>query len=266
MSRHSQTREVMVKKHRTTLVVLAAALVMPSNLLAQWKTPWDYEGPRGADHWSEIDPAYAACNSGKEQSPIDIRDAEKANLPPLRFEYKSEPLKYLINNGKTIRVNYHDSPDSGSFMTVGEKRYQLTQFHFHHPSEETINGKAYAMEVHFMHQASNGAIVGVTVFVKQGKGNATVHQLWDHMPMTESKEIEIAGVEINPAKLLPRNTAYYQYIGSVTAPPCTEGVTWYVLKTPIEISAEQIEAFAKLYTHDARPVQPLNGRVVTESR
>jgi carbonic anhydrase len=233
---------------------------------AQWKTHWTYEGPTGAAHWSELDPAYAACNSGKEQSPIDIRDAQKADLPALRFAYKSEPLKYLINNGYTIRVNYHDAPEAGSFLIVGAERYQLTQFHFHHPSEEYVDGQAYDMEVHLMHQASDGKTAGVTVFLKAGKANETVQKIWEHMPGTESKEEEVPRVEINPANLLPANTAaYYAYNGSVTAPPCTEGVRWFVLKDPVSVSSEQIRAFAELYPHDVRPLQPLNGRVIKES-
>jgi carbonic anhydrase len=249
-----------------SLALLAvAAILAPLAVRAQWKTRWSYDGPRGVDHWSELDPDYAACNAGKEQSPIDIQTAQKADLPALRFEYKSEPLKFLINNGYTIRVNYHDAPGSGNFLTVGGERYQLTQFHFHHPSEEYVQGKPYEMEAHFMHQAEDGKIAGVTVFLKAGKANAMVQQLWDHMPVTESKEEEIAGVEINPGALLPIDLSYYMYMGSQTAPPCTEGVTWFVMKTPVEISAEQISAFAKLYPHDVRPVQPLNKRVVKQT-
>jgi carbonic anhydrase len=256
-----------LRKHRMTfavLVVLAAVLV-PTGSRAQWKTPWTYGGATGAEHWSELDPEYAACNTGKQQSPIDIRNAEKAELPAIRFEYKSGPLKYLINNGHTIRVNYHDAPGSGNFLIVGDKRYQLTQFHFHHPSEEYIHGKPFDMVVHFMHQASDGQLAGVAVFLKRGSANATIRQIWDHMPKTESKE-EDAGVEVNPAGLVPHDTAYYTYMGSLTAPPCTEGVTWFVLRTPVDISPEEIKAFTKLYPHDVRPVQPLNGRVVKESR
>jgi carbonic anhydrase len=247
------------------LLVVAAALV-PAGSRAQWKTHWTYEGATGAEHWGDLDPEYAACKVGKEQSPIDIRNVEKAELPALRFEYKSGPLKFLINNGYTIRVNYHDIPGSGSFLIVGDKRYQLTQFHFHRPSEEYIHGKPYDMEVHLMHAASDGKVAGVTVFLKAGRANTTIQQILDHMPKTEGKEQEIAGVEVNPAELLPHDPAYYTYMGSVTAPPCTEGVTWFVLKTPVEISPEEIDAFAKLYPHDVRPIQPLNGRVVNESQ
>ena len=154
----------------------------------------------------------------------------------------------------------------GNFLIVGDERYQLTQFHFHRPSEEYIHGKPYDMVVHFMHVASDGKVVGVAVLLKAGSANATIQQLWEQMPTTEGKEREIAGVEVNPTGLLPHDTAYYTYMGSLTAPPCTEGVTWFVLKTPVDISTEQISAFAKLYPHDVRSPQPLNGRVVKESR
>ena len=250
----------------TFVLLVVAAILAPSSPRAQWKTHWTYEGPTGAEHWGDLDPDYAACKNGKEQSPIDIRSAEKAELPVLRFEYKSGPLKYLINNGYTIRVNYHDAPGSGNFLIVGDKRYQLAQFHFHRPSEEYIHGKPYDMVAHFMHKSNDGKVVGVAVLLRAGSANATVQQLWDHMPETESKEEEIAGVDVNPAGLLPHDTAYYMYMGSITAPPCTEDVTWFVLKTPVDISAEQISAFARLYPHDVRPLQPLNGRVVKESR
>jgi carbonic anhydrase len=253
-------------------MLTVAAVLLPAGPLAQnpdyshyvspWKTPWTYEG---ANHWSELDPDYAACNAGKQQSPIDIQNAQKAELSALRFEYKSGPLKYVINNGHTIRVNYHDAPSAGNSLIVGDQRYQLTQFHFHRPSEETIHGKPYDMVIHLMHQSSDGKIAGVAVLVKTGGANPTVQQIWDHMPQTEGQQ-ELVGAEINPAALLPRATGYYTYMGSQTAPPCTEGVTWFVLKTPVELSTEQISAFAKLYPHDVRPIQPVDGRIVKESQ
>jgi carbonic anhydrase len=231
----------------------------------QWKTPWTYEGPNGAEHWADLDPAYSICRAGKAQSPIDIRNARKTILPALRFEYRSAPLKYLVNNGYTIRVNYH-APGSGDYLIVGDTRYQLTQFHFHHPSEELVNGVSYDMVAHLMHEAPDGRVAGVAVFLKAGKANPMIQQIWDHMPLTKGNEQEIPGVEINPAELLPANLSYYRYDGSLTAPPCTEGVTWFVLRTPVEVSVEQIHAFAALFPHDVRPVQPLNDRTIKESR
>jgi carbonic anhydrase len=253
---------------RTIFTVLAlsivAAVSLPSGSRAQWKTPWSYQGPKGPDHWGDLDPDYAACKAGKEQSPIDIRSANKVDLPAIRFEYKNGPLR-IINNGYTaVRVNY--PPGNGNFLIVGEKRYELTQFHFHRPSEEYINGTPYDMVIHLMHAAGDGKVAAVAVFLKTGGANATIQRLWEHMPRTAGKETRIAGVAVNPAGLLPLDTGYYTYMGSQTAPPCTEGVTWFVLKTPIDISADEISAFAKLYPHDVRPPQPLNGRVVEESR
>jgi carbonic anhydrase len=258
------------------LLLFIAAILAPAGPQAQWRTPWSYEGEKGPEYWGDLDPDYAACKTGREQSPIDIRDAQKTALPAIRFEYKSGPLK-IINNGYTaVRVNY--APGNGNFLILGEKHYELTQFHFHHPSEEYIHGKPFDMVIHLMHSASDGKVAAVAVLLKAGSANAVIQQLWKYMPQTAGKEQEIAGVEVNPAGLLPHDargdnaasgenaTSYYTYTGSQTAPPCTEGVTWFVLKTPMEISAEEINAFAKLYPHDVRPLQPRNGRVVTESQ
>ena len=255
----------------TFLWLVGAVLVIPGSPHAQkskpvsttWRTPWSYAGAKGPEHWGDLDPQYAPCQDGREQSPIDIRTTERADLPVLRFEYHSGPLN-VINNGYTaLRVDY---VDSGDFLTVGDQRYELTQFHFHRPSEESVHGKQYDMVLHLMHAASGGRVAGVAVLLKEGRANPSMQKLWEHMPKTEGKLEEIAGVEINPAQLLPNDTGYYTYAGSQTAPPCTEGVTWFVLKTPMDISAEEIKAFAKLYPHDVRPVQPLNGRVVKESQ
>ncbi|HUK31123.1 MAG TPA: carbonic anhydrase family protein, partial [Candidatus Acidoferrum sp.] len=158
------------------------------------------------------------------------------------------------------------APGNRNFLIVGDKRYELTQFHFHHPSEEYIHGKPSDMVIHLMHASSDGKVAGVAILLKAGSANATIQQLWKYMPQTQGKEQEISGVEVNPSGLLPKDTAYYTYMGSQTAPPCTEGVTWFVLKSPMDISQEQIGAFAKLYPHDVRPLQPLNGRVVQESQ
>jgi carbonic anhydrase len=244
---------------------LAADEADYSHYESPWKTQWDYQGPRGAEHWSTLDPAYALCNEGKEQSPIDIRSTQKAQLPALKFDYKTEPVRYVINNGHTVRVNYHDAPDSGSFLIVGDKRYQLTQFHFHRPSEEYVHGRPYPMVLHLMHQASDGELAGVAVFLKAGRANPAVERIWDHIPKTEG-QVSVPGVEVDAADMLPAEKGYYLYRGSVTAPPCTEHVRWFVLKTPVEVSADQMQAFARLYPDDVRPLQPLNGRVVKESR
>ena len=244
------------------LLAVVAAFV-PAAPGAQWKTPWSYDGAKGPEHWGDLDPDYAACKTGREQSPIDIRRAEKADLPALRFDYKNGPLT-IVNNGYTaVRVDY---AHSGDFLIVGDTRYQLTQFHFHRPSEEYIHGKPSDMVIHLMHESSDGKTAGVAVLLKAGRANPTIQKIWPYMPQTEGKAKEIAGVEVDPAGLLPRATGYYTYMGSLTAPPCTERVTWFVLKTPTDISPEQIDAFARLYPHDVRPIQAINERVVRESR
>lgn len=247
------------------VLIVVEVAAAPAAVHAQWKTAWAYDGPRGPDHWSALDPAYALCNTGREQSPIDIGATTTAKLPALRFDYRSNPLDGLTDNGKTIRVNYH-APRNDDFLIVGGERYRLTQFHFHRPSEELVDGKRYDMVLHLMHEASDGRVAGVAVFLTAGRANATVQRLWDHMPKVVGTEESVAGVDIDPAALLPRDAAYYMYAGSISAPPCTEGVTWFVLATPVEISAAQIAAFAKRYPHDVRPVQPLNGRVVKATR
>jgi carbonic anhydrase len=258
------------------LCLLIGAAVLPSpaviaqespysQYVSPWKTPWDYQGARGHAHWSELDPAYAVCNRGSEQSPVDIRGARRAELPPLAFDYVSEPVRYVINNAHTIRVNYHDAPGAGSALVVDGKRYQLTQFHFHRPSEELIAGRRYAMVLHLMHTAADGEVAGVAVLISAGKANAAIAELWKHLPQREG-QLTAGDLSVNPADMLPANKGYYVYTGSVTAPPCTEGVKWFVLKHPVELSAAQIAAFARLYPDDVRPPQPLNGRIVLESR
>ena len=249
---------------RFLLAALASAVILtPLAAGAQWKTPWSYDGARGPDHWSELDPDYAICNRGKAQSPIDIEGAAKAKLPPLSFRYRAGPLN-IINNGYTaVRVDY--ALGNGNVLIVGGKSYELTQFHFHRPSEEEIGGKRFDMVVHLMHQAADGSVAGVAIPLKAGKANAAVESLWAQMPSHAGTYHVVPGVSIDPGGLIPADTGYYTYEGSVTAPPCTEHVTWFVLKTPMEVSAEEIARFAALYPHDVRPLQPLNGRVVRVS-
>jgi carbonic anhydrase len=180
----------------TFVLLVASAVLTPNRPQAQnskpvstsWRTLWSYEGAKGPEHWGDLDPEYAPCKAGKQQSPIDIRSAEKSDLPAIRFEYKSGPLN-IINNGYTaVRVDYLHS---GDFLVVGDKRYELTQFHFHHPSEEYIHGKQYDMVLHLMHAASDGEVAGVAVLLKAGNANPTIQQLWEHMPKKKGEVEEI---------------------------------------------------------------------------
>ncbi len=251
-------------KMRVSEAILCLVIAVVPGVQAQEAKPaheWSYSGAEGPRHWGSIKPDYAICELGHQQSPIDIRDAKREALPPIQFDYKSTPLK-VINNGHTIQVN--TSP--GSFITVGDKKYELKQFHFHHPSEEHVNGKPYDMVAHLVHADSDGKLAVVAVLLKKGSANGLVQKIWEGLPKTESQEEVVPGVEINPSALLPANTSYYTFAGSLTTPPCSEEVTWFVLKTPSELSTEEIAALAKIYPHNARPIQATNGRTIKESQ
>jgi carbonic anhydrase len=222
---------------------------------------WDYGAEHGPRHWGEIKPEFAACGIGKTQSPIDIRDAVPAKLDPIRFDYHPAEL-HIIDNGHTVQVNY----GPGSAITVGDQRYELLQFHFHKPSEEKINGKNFPMVAHLVHKNAAGSLAVVAVLLKQGAQNALVQTLWANLPKEKEKESVVPGVRINAAQLLPKNHAYYTFPGSLTTPPCSEGVTWFVLTHPMDISQQQVARFGKVYNGNARTTQPLNGRTIKVSR
>ncbi len=248
----------------STFAFLAAIIVAPAAFAqataAAHAPHWGYSGAEGPSHWAGLDPSFATCKTGKRQSPIDIKGAKKdSSLAPVQINYKSSPLK-IVDNGHTIRVNV--AP--GSSITVNGTAYTLTQFHFHRPSEEEIAGKKYAMVIHLVNERAGGAAV-IALLVKTGAQNPTVQKIWDNLPKEKDKENEVTGVSINAADLLPADQNYYNFDGSLTTPPCSEGVKWFVMKTPIEMSAAQIAAFAKLYPMNARPIQPTDGREIKES-
>jgi carbonic anhydrase len=243
-------------RNAVLLVVLGSATTACAQAVNH-QHEWTYGGEEGPEHWGDLKSAYSTCKNGKEQSPIDIRNVAEGKLPAIHFEYKNSPLK-IINNGHTIQVNY--AP--GSFIAVGDKRYELKQFHFHHPSEERLAGRSYDMVIHLVHADTDGKLAVVAILLKNGDTNSAIQELWAHLPKSEGKEQEIAGIQANAAALLPQDTAYYTYNGSLTTPPCSEGVTWFVMKTPTDISSGQTEAFAKIYPNNARPIQAISGRIV----
>ena len=241
------------------IVATALAFVMlvaaPSSVAAD--KAWAYTGPNAPPKWAKLEKGFATCGSGTTQSPIDIPDAHarKGDLPPLLFNYKAVPLK-IVDDGHTIQVNY--PPDS--WLSVEGKRYELVEFHFHKPSETKINGKGQEMDVQLVHKDKDGKLAIVAVFLDQGKENPLIKTLWSSLPETKEKEMVLPDVKINAFGLLPQNKEYYTFKGSLTTPPCTENVTWYVLKVPSQISPEQVARFGKIYPMNARPVQPLNDR------
>jgi len=246
------------------LSVLFSILVLTLSSVAQEHHPahaWDYGDELGPSHWGDLKPEFATCKTGHQQSPIDIRSPQKADLPSIHFEYKPSPLR-IIDNGHTIMINY--SP--GSFITVGDKKYALKQFHFHRPSEEKINGKGFDMTMHLVHADDDGKLAVVAVLLQQGEDSPLVRELWKDLPKEKEKEESFDNVQIDLSQILPPDRGYYTFPGSLTTPPCTENVTWFVLKHPATLSAEEIRRFSQLYRDDARPTQPLYGRVVLESQ
>jgi carbonic anhydrase len=222
---------------------------------------WGYDGQEDPSHWGDLKPEFAPCKNGHRQSPIDIRNPQKADLPAIQFDYKDSPLD-IIDNGHTIMINY----SAGSSIRVGDKQYALKQFHFHRPSEEKINGTSYDMSVHFVHADQQGHLAVVAVLLQQGSDNSLVRELWHDLPQEKEKEERHNAVHINASDLLPANRGYFTFTGSLTTPPCSEDVTWFVLKHPVTVTSAEIEQFSKLYRHDARPTQPLYGRAVLESK
>jgi carbonic anhydrase len=245
-----------------TAIALCFGL-MPALARAQEShTPhWAYEGEAGPNAWGNLEPDYVACSMGRTQSPIDIRTAKLTDLPPLRFDYQAVPLD-IIDNGHTIQVNY--AP--GSTLTVGGKIYTLKQFHFHHPSEEHVRGHGYDLVAHLVHADAAGHLAVVAVLFEKGSENAFIESLWKNIPSEKGKAVAVSGMTINVKDLLPPDHGYYTFAGSLTTPPCSEGVTWYVLKNTTSLSPGQVAAFVKLYPLNARPIQALNGRKVLESK
>ncbi len=219
------------------------------------KAHWSYEGDGGPRHWGTISKMFTMCAQGKEQSPIDITGAsDSPNLPSLEFNYKTTPLK-IKNNGHTVQLDYQE----GSHLKIGDQTYQLLQFHFHSPSEHTLNGKSFDMELHLVHRNKLGQLAVVGVFMNKGAENPFINSLWKYLPKTKDKVNEAKDL-VNILNALPKKKSYYSYSGSLTTPPCSEGVKWMVLETPMEVSESQIAAFRAVFSGTARPVQPLNKR------
>ena len=220
---------------------------------------WEYEGTEdGPVQWGTLDPRFAACSQGKAQSPIDLKSPIEANFTDIKFNYLASALN-IFNNGHTIQVNY----DPGSSIVYNETQYDLIQFHFHHPSEHTLNGKAFAMELHFVHRSVAGNLAVVGIMIAEGQESEALKSVFDNLPTTIG-DPQPTTLMTDAAKIIPQNAGYYTYSGSLTTPPCTEGVRWLVLNQPIELSSEQIEAFTKIFELDARPIQPLNNRDLLE--
>lgn len=220
---------------------------------------WSYEGATGAKQWHKLSPDYALCAEGRRQSPIDIREGVRTDYVPVEFKYKPSPLR-IVNNGHTIQVAW----EPGSTLVLGDTTYELVQFHFHKPAEEKVNGRTYDMVTHLVHRSREGKLAVVAVLMIAGDENGFIRTLWNNLPLDVGMEEVRTALKIDVAQLLPKIRGYYLYMGSLTTPPCTEGVKWVVMRTPVQVSRTQIQTFSRLYDMNARPIQAANGRFVKE--
>jgi carbonic anhydrase len=224
---------------------------------------WSYEGETGPQAWGQLEPAFNICAIGKRQSPIHIEEATTLQGPaePLQINYLASKGS-VVNNGHTIQVDL----EGENTLTVRGSTYKLVQFHFHHPAEERVNYKGFSMVAHLVHKNDQGQLAVLAVLFDPGEANLLIQKVWTHMPLDVNDRVSLPDGLIDVNEALPKDRRYYQFIGSLTTPPCTEGVLWMVLKEPMTLSREQLKLFSQLFPMNARPVQPSFGRVVREAQ
>ena len=248
----AKARKTSEEKRRREAAAAAAAAIPRG-------THWAYEGEFGPANWSKINVDWARCGTGKRQSPIDIRDGMKVNLEQIAFDYHPSSFSE-IDNGHTIEVTV----GGGNFINVGNQTYELQQFHFHRPSEEKINGKGTEMVMHLVHKSPDGKLAIIAVLLERGNEHSLIQTVWNNLPLEKHERVS-PSILINPIDALPERREYYTFMGSLSAPPCTEGVLWMVMTQPMQASPAQMALFSRLYPFNARPVQRTNGRVIKES-
>lgn len=236
---------------------LLALLSSIASFVHAHDTAWSYEAPA---EWGNLNVDYQTCKSGVNQSPVDIRQVVNGQLPPLTLSYQAKQQS-IINNGHTIQINMQD----GDVLKLDRETFPLRQFHFHAPSENLIDGKHYPLAAHFVHASEEGHLAVVGVMFKAGAENPALAEILREMPPKVNQELAMQH-PLRLSDLIPGQKHYYRFSGSLTTPPCTEGVRWLVMKQTVSASAEQIKTFTKLLGEhgNSRPVQPLNGRVIVE--
>jgi carbonic anhydrase len=241
------------------ILVMTGLLAFPVTMVAAAEPDalWGYSGDFGPEHWGDMTGAFDSCRNGETQSPVDISTVTIKAIPDISFDYQASPLQ-VVDNGRMIQLNY----SAGSHIRVGDKSYQLLEFHFHNPSEHTIGGKRYPMAVHLVHQADNGKLAIIAVMMKEGAANALMDTLWSMLPTGKGLEKTVDTMMISATALVPADKTYFSYTGSLTTPPCSESVDWLVMAQAVEVSASQIEKFKRRYAGNSRPLQPLNQRRV----
>jgi carbonic anhydrase len=222
---------------------------------------WSYQGASGPDHWVALAPENRVCGIGAEQSPIDLKDAIKADLPPLRTAYNAQALR-IENDGHDIAIN----AEPGQKLAVGAEQYELAQLHFHHPSEHLVAGKRFEMEIHLVHRHSSSRLAILAVLLVEGAENKALAPVWGHLPESQGPEHLVGSVKLNPESLLPKRRQYYAYAGSLTRPPCSEVASWYVLADTVELSHAQLQRFAAIFPMNARPLMAPGRRFILLSK
>lgn len=245
------------------MAALTAAFVDPPEADEAKKSShpghWSYGGEGGPDQWGDLAPENKPCSTGAQQSPIDLANALNANVDAPHPHWVAAHGGTVVNNGHTIQVDV----GNGGGVTLNGKDYALKQFHFHHPSEHTIDGKQFPLEAHFVHTSKDGDLAVVGVMFEEGAANPNLDAIWATAPGREGKAA--VAFDIDVTKFLPAKSPAYRYEGSLTTPPCSETVHWTVMADPQTASSGQIAAFSTLFPWNARPVQPLNRRYVLKT-
>ncbi len=231
---------------------------------AEKSAHWSYSGKQGPEFWGDLSASYSSCKTGNNQSPVDIdmkNSVLDANLPAIPFDYNIITPSTIVNNGHTVQVNMW----SGGEIIVDNIKFTLKQFHFHTPSENTVNGQHFPLEAHFVHLSDKNEIAVVAVFFSPGPDDPTLASLWKKLPMNKGDKEKLASNALKTLQMEKKISSYYRFNGSLTTPPCTEGVRWIVMKRPFHVSRAQVEKLQKALKHpNNRPTQPLNARVIVE--
>ncbi|AHM72833.1 carbonic anhydrase [Yersinia hibernica] len=240
-------------------LLLAAMLATSFTISAAEHAHWGYEGQEDPAHWGKLSPDFSLCETGKNQSPVNIKGALKTHHGQLELAFQPGKQQ-IVNNGHTIQINVSD----GNTLKLDGDTFTLQQFHFHAPSENEIDGKQYPLEAHFVYKDKVGALVVLALMFQEGKTNSQLAHAWQQIPTTiDQAAVLDKPLDINA--LLPKQFNFYRFSGSLTTPPCTEGVSWLVLDKQVSASGEQISQFRSAVHHsNNRPVQPLNGRVIVD--
>lgn len=243
-----------MKRHIILAITLAATFTAGA---VEQSLHWGYENQESPEHWGKLSPDFALCETGKNQSPVNIQGVLKTHQSKMELNFK-QGKQQIVNNGHTLQINVSE----GNTLRLDNDTFEMQQFHFHAPSENEIDGKQFPLEGHFVYKDKEGSLAVLALMFQEGKANPQLTKAWRQMP-SQPGETAILTQPVNIKALLPEKFAYYRFSGSLTTPPCTEGVIWLVLDQPVSVSAEQIMQFHSVLHHaNNRPLQPLNGRVI----